>query len=296
MDLIVYLNNNFIKSSEAKVSIYDHGFLYGDGAFETLKAYNGHIFRFEDHIERLHGSLKQIKMDLPISASVILKAIKLLLQHNQLRDAYIRITVSRGEGPIGIDRSLCPDPTLLVVAEPVRGCPARWYSEGISVIISRYRKIPDICIPSGIKSSNYLAHILARSEVHEKAAQDGILLNIEGYVAEGITSNIFIVKDKKLLTPALSSGILNGITRKTVIELAEKRSIEVIERHILPKEIFTADECFLTNTSMEIMPVAYCDGTGIGNASCGKITQLLMKDFRKMVDRLVEEEKKAAKV
>lgn len=291
MDLIVYLNGNFVKVDEAKVSIYDHGFLYGDGVFETLRAYKRHVFKFEEHIQRLHNSLKQVQMELPIAPNMIHKAIKLLLQYNQLSDSYIRITVSRGEGPIGLDISLCPQPTVLIVTEPPHICPQNWYLQGISVVIVSHRRIPDVCIPSSIKSCNYMVNILAQNEARIKGAQEGIMLNMEGYITEGTISNIFLVKDRKLLTPALSSGIINGITRQVVIELAESRNIEVIEKHVLPKEIFISDECFITNTSMEIMPVTFCDGTQIGDGKPGKLTRLLMKDFKRYVEEQIAKER-----
>jgi len=284
MDLIVYLNGNFVKAHEAKISVYDHGYLYGDGAFETLRAYDRHIFKFEEHMKRLYSSLQQIYIDLPAAPNAIFKAMKILLQYNQLSDAYIRITISRGEGPIGYDISLCPNPTLLIIAEPPHTYPPNWYLHGVSVVIVSQRKLPDTCLQSSVKSCNTLINCLARKEAQGKNAQEGIMLNIEGYVAEGTVSNIFIVKDKKILTPALSSGILNGITRQTVIELAEERNMEVVERHISPEEIFKADECFLTSTSMEVMPVTYCDGTQIADGRPGKISRVLMKDFKKYVE------------
>lgn len=284
MDLIVYLNGNFVKANEAKVSVYDHGFLYGDGVFETLRVYKKNVFKFEEHVQRLHNSLKQIYMELPIAPNMMFKAIRLLLQYNQLADAYVRVTVTRGEGPIGLDIALCPNPTLLIVTEPTHDYPRNWYLHGISVVIASHRKIPDACVSSSIKSCNYMVNTLAKKEAGDKGAQEGIMLNIEGYVTEGAVSNIFLVKSKKILTPALSSGILDGITRRTVIELAEHRGIEVLERHISPDEIFSADECFLTNTSMEIMPVVFCDGAQIADGKPGKTTRLLMKDYKKLIE------------
>ncbi len=291
MDLMIFLNGNFVRTGEAKISVYDHGFLYGDGAFETLRVYNKHVFKYEEHIQRLYHSLKQMYMDLSVAPRTIHKAIKLLLQYNQLSDAYVRITVTRGEGPIGTDVSLCPHHTVLVVAEMAHVYPPNWHGQGVSVIISKHRKIPDICIPANMKSCNYLSQVLARKEANDQQAQEAIMLNLEGYVTEGASSNIFIWAKKKLLTPALSSGILEGITRRTVIELAERKGINVEERHIIPKEIYGADECFLTNTSMEIMPVVFCDGTKIGNGKPGKVTRSLMKDYLKLVEEEIVKER-----
>lgn len=287
MDLIVYLNGNFVKANEARISVYDHGFLYGDGVFETLRAYKRCVFKFEEHVQRLYNSLKQIYLDMPLAPNMMLKAIKLLLQYNQLSDAYIRITVSRGEGPIGLDMSLCPSPTMLIITETTHAYPPNWYQQGISTVIVSQRKVPDVCMPSSIKSCNYLVNILARKETMEKGAQEALMLNMEGYITEGTVSNVFLIKDKKILTPSLSSGILEGVTRRSVIELAEQRGMEVIESHISPEEIFHADECFLTNTSMEVMPVTFCDGTQISDGKPGKITRLLMKDFKKLVDEAI---------
>lgn len=291
MDLIVYSNGNFVKANEAKVSIYDHGFLYGDGVFETLRAYRRCVLKFDEHVQRLYNSLKQIYMDLPIAPNLMLKAIKLLLQYNQLQDAYIRITVSRGEGPMGLDIALCPNPTVLIVAEPAHNYPSNWYQQGISTVIVSHRRVPDVCMSTSIKSCNYMVNILARKESKDKGAQEAIMLNMEGYITEGTVSNIFLIKDKKLLTPSLSSGIMEGITRRTVISLAEHRNMEVIERHVSPEEIFSADECFLSNTSMEVMPVTYCDGTQVADGKPGKITKLLMKDFKHVVDEEMARDK-----
>jgi branched-chain amino acid aminotransferase len=291
MDLIVYLNGNFVKAHEAKVSVYDHSFLYGDGVFETMRAYKRCVFKFEDHVQRLYGSLKQIYMDMPIAPNMMLKAIKLLLQYNQLSDAYIRIMVSRGEGPIGLDVSLCPNPTLFIVAEQPHNYPTNWYLQGVSTIIVSHRHIPDVCLSTSIKSCNYLVNILARKEAQDKGAQEAIMLNMEGYITEGTVSNIFLFKDKKIFTPALSSGILDGITRKTVIELAEQRGVEVVERHVSPEEIFSAQECFITNTTMEILPVTFCDGAQIADGKPGKFTKVLMKDYKRIVEDAIESEK-----
>ncbi len=291
MDLIVYLNDSFVKANEAKISIYDHGFLYGEGVFETLRAYKGHVFKFQNHIQRMYHSLRQISMDLPSSPHIILKTIKLLLHHNQLTDARIRLTVTRGEGPIGLDYSLCPRPTVLMLAEPIGRYPTSWYLQGIAAVIVTQRRVPAACISPTIKSANYLVNILAKKEALDKGAQEGIMLNMEGYLTEGTTSNVFLVRGKTLFTPALSSGILGGITRETVIELAERRHLEVIQTHLLPRDILASDEAFLTNTTMEIMPLCYCDGTKIGHGQPGKITRLLMKDYKRLVEKAIQEEK-----
>lgn len=293
MDLIVYLNGEFVKANEAKISIYDHGFLYGDGAFETLRAYQGHVFRFQDHVQRLYYSLKQLYMDLPVAPHLMHKALKLLLQHNHLSDACLRITVTRGEGPVGLDFALCPHQSVLIIAEPVRKYSANWYLQGISIVIVSQRKVPDVCFPAAVKSNNYLANVLAKKKAKEKNAQEGIMLNLEGYLAEGTSSNIFLVKGKTLYTPAVSSGILSGITRNIVIQLAAQRHLEVVETHILPAELISADECFITNTTMEVMPVSSCDGTVIGRGQPGKITRLLMKDFKHYVQREIHTEREA---
>jgi branched-chain amino acid aminotransferase len=230
-------------------------------------------------------------MDLPMAPNMILKAIKLLLQYNQLSDAYVRVMVSRGEGPIGLDISLCPNPTVFIVTEQPHNYPTNWYQHGVSTVIVSHRHVPDISFSSSVKSCNYLVNIMARKEAQSKGAQEAIMLNMEGYITEGSVSNIFLYEDKKILTPALTSGILDGITRKTVIEIAEQRGIEVVERHISPEEIFSAEECFITNTTMEILPVTFCDGTQIGDGKPGRITKVLSKDYKRIVEEAVESEK-----
>jgi len=292
MSMIVYLNNTFTKAEDAKISIYDRAFLYGDAAFEILRAYHHYIFKFQEHIERFHNSLKKLGIELPLSATVIFKAMRLLLEYNKLSDASIRISITRGESPITLDTSLCSPPTVLITSEFASGYPHQWYLNGISVIITTARRVPAVCIDSSIVSSNCLINILARREVQNRGAQEGIFLNIEGYISEGTESNIFLVKDNSLLTPAVSSGILNGITRQVVIELAESRGLDVIERHILPEEIFSADECFLTDTSMGIMPVIYCDGIRINDGHPGKITRFLMKDYKKLIEKKIKENRR----
>lgn len=245
MDLTVYLNGEFIKSDEAMVSIYDHAFLYGDSVFETLQVYNKHIFQFHDHMDRFYESARQIYLEVPLIRSVIEKAIKILLDQNGLEEALVRIMLSRGEGAIGIDLSYCPTPMLLITAEPKRELPIQYYQNGISLVLSSHRKIPSQCLESSIKSGNYLPMIIAREEAKRRGAFDSLFLSIEGYITECTTSNIFIVKNGRLLTPDLSCGVLGGITRKTILHLCEEIRREAFETFLIPEDLMHADEAFI---------------------------------------------------
>jgi branched-chain amino acid aminotransferase len=287
METIVYYNGNFVRASEAHVSIFDHGFLYGDGVFETIRVYDGMPFAFEEHMDRLFRSADGIALKIPLIRSVILKATEVLLEKNNLTDAMIRICITRGEGDVGLDTDLCPNPTFLIIPRQWAPYPRKHHEKGVKIHLSSVVRMPSFTIPATVKSHNYLSNILAKEEAKREGCFDAIMLNLEGYVAEGPTSNIFLVKDGQLQTPALTSGILQGVTRTTIMRLAEKKGIEVYERMILPEEISQADECFLTNTSMEVMPVTACGADTIGRGMPGAITLALRKAFRQHLDELL---------
>jgi len=270
--LIAYINGCF--SEEPKISSFDHSFLYGDGCFETLRAYNGKIFEVEEHIKRLKNACSILKINLP---SIDYEEIFYeLLSLNSHQDAMLRMTVSRGEGPRGIDPELCQKPNVVVISEEFFSYPDEWYEDGIDTVILDIKKTPKDVLPS-IKSNNYLNNILAKIEAKEKGVGEGIFLTIDGHVAGGITSNIFIVNDGKLITPPLTLPILPGITRKVVIEIARSLDICVLEEAFYKEELFNADEVFLTNTGYEIMPIRKINDRIIG---VGKITKNLLAHFR----------------
>ncbi len=284
METIVYFNGNFLKASDAHLSIFDHGFLYGDGVFESIRVYQGMPFAFEDHMDRFFKSAADISIQVPLVRSVILKAIEVLLDKNNLTDAQIRICLTRGEGDIGLDTSLCPNPTFVIIPHQWIGYPREYFERGVQIHMGSVTRVPTTSVPATIKSHNYLANVLAKAQARAAGCFDSVMINIEGYVAECSTSNIFLVQGGQVRTPALTSGILEGVTRRAVMQLAEKKGIDVFETMILPEEIARADECFLTNTSMEILPVTHCDGSPIGMGMPGAVTLTLRKVFRQRVE------------
>ncbi len=290
MDLTVYLNGEFLKSDEAKVSIYDHAFLYGDSVFETIQVYNKHIFKFHEHMDRFFESARQIYLEVPLIRGVIEKAIKILLDQNGLEDAVVRVMLSRGEGAIGIDLEHCPSPSFLITAYPKQTIPTSYYEQGVSLVLSSHRKVPTQCLDSSIKSGNYLPMIIAREEAKQRGAFDALFLNLEGYITECSTSNIFIIKEGRLLTPDVSCSVLAGVTRKAVMELAESLGIEAFETFLAPEDLIHAQESFICNSVFEIVPVTLYEKRQISQGRPGKITQMLMQEFHSTIRGLIKKE------
>jgi branched-chain amino acid aminotransferase len=286
MGLFVYINGKFVKKEEARLSFLDHGFLYGDGIFETLRAYNGRVFKLDEHIERLLGSAKAIHLTIPLDVSEIKEVIERAVEINALREAYIRMTVSRGTGEPGLDLGLCPVPTVVVYAKEMTGYPEEMYKRGVKVAIVGARRVSPRALDPRAKSCNFLNNIMARIEAESEGAVEGIMLSDDGYVTEGSTSNIFIVKDGILITPPTDIGVLPGITRNTAINLAGDSGIEFREEIFGKDELYQAEECFLTNTSYEVMPVVQIDGRRIGGGLPGKTTAFLLNRFRRYVERM----------
>ncbi|MFH1429550.1 MAG: aminodeoxychorismate lyase [Candidatus Margulisiibacteriota bacterium] len=276
----IYINGKFYPEKEAKISVFDHGFLYGDGVYETLRTYNGQLFRYADHYRRLSNSAKLISLKLPIKQKEMQQVIETAIQKNGLKEARIRVSISRGSGKVGLDTSLCPKPTIVIMATEFKPMPAELYRKGVKLIVAETIRNHSQAINPAIKSTNFLNNILAKIEARKAKAFDAIMLNWQGYVAETTIANLFIIKDGKLLTPPLEVGILNGITRQMVINCAEKLKIPFKEKPFKAKELLEADECFLTNTSGEVIPVSK-----IGNKSfpIGKITKELHLCFRRML-------------
>jgi branched-chain amino acid aminotransferase len=275
----VFLNNRLVPESEATVSVYDHGFLYGDGVYETMRAYDGVVFKIAEHIDRLGRSATFIKLSVP-EEDFIRDAVCRTVEANKLSDAYIRVTVSRGSGPIGLDPALCREPTFVVIAREFSRYPDAYYSEGVKVIIARTRRNLNDALNPEIKSLNFLNNILAMIEAKEHGANEAIMLNHEGFLAEGTVSNLFFVKDDALCTPSVDVGILSGITRETVIGLARGAVIKVNEGMFRADDLFKAAEVFYTNTSSEIMPVSRVNNT---QYSVGEVTRHLLKLYRNEV-------------
>jgi branched-chain amino acid aminotransferase len=281
--MYVFLNGAIVPESEAKISVYDHGFLYGDGIYETMRSYEGVVFMLDRHLERLRRSGSLIKLGLPEDA-YLKDAVLRALRSNKLADAYVRITVSRGKGPIGLDPGLCEEPSLIVFAEQFRPYPESLYREGVKLIIAQTRRNLAAAIDPKIKSLNFLNNILAKIEAKEMGAYEAVMLNGEGFMAEGTVSNIFFVAGGALCTPSAEAGILDGITRELVIGLALMEGIEVREGKFKPEELLGASEAFFTNTTSEVMPVS---AVGEKNYGVGEITKRLHELYRDYVQEYI---------
>lgn len=285
--MLVYLNGHFVPKDEATVSVFDHGFLYGDGIYETMRAYGGRIFLLDKHLVRLKHSAEAISLRLPLSHEQIGEALNEALRVNKLQDAYVRLQISRGPGEIGLDPALCPAPTMVIVVKPFKDYPAEQYANGVSLAIVQTRRNHPLALNPAIKGTNFLNNILAKIESLKAGAYEGIMLNWEGYVAEGTISNIFTVKKNCLYTPHLDTGILEGVTRGLVLYLARKARIATKETMLKPKDLYEADECFITNSTVEVMPVTVVDGRTIGDGKPGTVTKALMKSYTGEVARHV---------
>ncbi|MFQ6087063.1 MAG: branched-chain-amino-acid transaminase [Candidatus Bathyarchaeia archaeon] len=280
---LVYIDGNFYPKSQAKVSVYDHGLLYGDGVFEGIRAYEGVVFRLDEHLDRLYRSAHAMMLQIPLTKDEMKKTVLDTLKKNNLRNAYIRLIVTRGIGDLGLDPRKCPKPTVIIIAEPL----IQLHSEerkknGITAMISWVKRDPVDATTHEIKSLNYLNSILAKIEANIAGVDEAICLDKRGFVCEGVAENIFIVKDGKISTPPTSTGALPGITRGFAIELAKKLGYPVVERNITPNELFNADEVFFTGTAAEIIPVREINKRVIGSGKPGPITRRLMEEYNKL--------------
>lgn len=281
-ELQIYIDGKYYPKSEAKISVYDHGLLYGDGVFEGIRAYNGVVFKLKEHIDRLYKSAHPIFLKIPLTKAEMSKAVVATLKKNNLKDAYIRLVVTRGVGDLGLDPRKCPKATIIIITEPqLQLHSTEKLENGISTVITWVRRNSVDSATHEMKSLNYLNSILGKIEANNTGADEALCLDKTGYVCEGVGENIFIVRDGKLLTPPLSSGALDGITRALLIKLAKKRGIEVIERNLTPNEVFTADEAFFSGTAAEVAPIHDVNGRVIGAGKVGPITKQLMQEFEK---------------
>lgn len=281
MSLLVYIDGEFVPESEAKISVFDHGFLYGDGVFEGIRAYEGRVFRLREHIDRLYDSAKAIDLEIPLSKEEFEKIILETLRINNLRDAYIRPIVTRGIGDLGLDPRKCKKPTIIVITKPWDKLYGDLYEKGLKAVTVAVRRNSYDALPPNIKSLNYLNNILAKIEANAKGGDEAILLDKDGFVSEGSGDNIFIVKKGKILTPPTINN-LKGITREVTIEIIKKHGISFEERNIGLYDLYTADEVFVTGTAAEIAPIVEIDGRKIGDGKPGRITKLLMAEFEKI--------------
>ncbi len=282
----IYINGKFYEKNDAKISVFDHGLLYGDGVFEGIRSYNRLVFKLKEHIDRLFESAHSIMLKVPLTRDQMMKAVTLTLKENKLNDAYIRLVVTRGEGDLGLDPRKCHGgSTVIIIADKINLYPEKFYKNGLELItVPTIRNLPEALNPQ-IKSLNYLNNILAKIEATNVGYEEAIMLDSLGYVAECTGDNIFIVKSDHLYTPPQCMGTLRGITRDTVLEIARKNKVPVHEHVLTRHEMYISDECFLTGTAAEIIPVVKVDGRVIGSGKPGKLTLSLMKKFKEVTKK-----------
>jgi branched-chain amino acid aminotransferase len=283
MGLSIYLDGQFVDEQDAKISVFDHGFLYGDGIFEGIRAYHNSVFRLKDHVNRFFDSAKAIALQLPVTRDQLGEIIVETCRRNQLRDAYIRVVASRGKGDLGLDPRKCPVPSLVCIASSISLYPDEFYEKGLTVITVPTRRNGPEGVNPRIKSLNYLNNIMAKLEANIAGAAEAILLNQEGYVAECSGDNIFIVKNGVIKTPALHVGMLEGVTRNEVIKLARAQGMQLEETVFTRYDLFVADEVFLTGTAAELIPVTNIDSRVIGDGKPGPVFSKLLAAFRELV-------------
>ncbi len=279
----VYLNGSFVDAVDAKVSVFDHGLLYGDGIFEGIRLYDGCVFKLEEHLERLEYSAKAIRLEIPMSREALSEATCEACRVNHLRDGYIRLIVTRGEGSLGLSPLTCKNPQVIIIADKIQLYPDSFYEEGLKIITVATRRINPAALPPMIKSLNYLNNIMAKIEAQLVGFHEAIMLNDQGYIAECTGDNLFILHKGVLLTPPASAGALRGITREVTLSIAEEIEVPLETRDLTRYDVWNADECFLTGTAAEIVPVVELDGRPIGNGKPGTITARFLESFRRRV-------------
>ena len=284
MEQVVYVDGKFYPASDAKVSVFDHGLLYGDGVFEGIRAYNKRVFKLERHMERMYQSAKAIDLKIPHTRVEFIELILQTCRRNNTVDGYIRPIVTRGPGDLGLDPRKCKrGPSVIIIAQPsIALYPKEKYEQGLKLVTSSYRRVPPQSLSPSIKSLNYLNQIMARVEANQYGADEALLLDTQGYVSEASADNFFIVQNHSVMTPPTSTN-LPGVTRETALELAEKLGIRAVERPFTLYDVWAASEAFITGTAAEIGPVVELDGRVIGDGRPGKITKQLMKAFRELV-------------
>jgi branched-chain amino acid aminotransferase len=279
MSLKIYISGKLYDKEDAKISVYDHGLLYGDGVFEGLRSYNGRVFRLEQHLDRLWDSAKAIWLEIPMTKAALAQAVNDTVKVNGIQDGYIRLVVTRGAGTLGLDPNRTADPQVIVIADRISLYPEELYRKGLEIVtVSVMRNHPAALSPR-IKSLNYLNNILAKIEGLKAGCVEALMLNVKGEVAECTGDNIFLVRHGRLATPSVEAGILEGVTREAVIELARAGGLEVREMPLTKHDVYIADECFLTGTAAEVIPVVKVDDRRIGDGQPGPVTRDLMERF-----------------
>jgi branched-chain amino acid aminotransferase len=272
----IFIDGKYYGERDAKISVFDHGLLYGDGIFEGIRAYNGRVFRLREHIDRLFWSAKAILLKIPMSRAQIMRAVVEACRKNKIRDGYVRLVVTRGVGTLGLNPNRCKNPSVIIIADKIQLYPHGTYESGMEIVTVPTTRNLHSALNPAIKSLNYLNNIMAKIEALNAGCEEAVMLNAEGFVAECTGDNIFIVKGGQLLTPPLSAGALYGITRRVVMEIAEESGLKVAEPNLTRYDLFNADECFLTGTGAEIVPVVKIDGRVIGRGKPGPVTQKLV--------------------
>lgn len=282
MGLKIYIDGKFVNEEDARVSVFDHGLLYGDGIFEGIRVYNRRLFMIDEHLKRLYNGAKVIRLQIPMEPGEVKDRVRETVRLNDISDGYVRLVVTRGKGDLGLSPSKCADPNIIVIASTIKIYPDEVYKNGLKVVtVSTRRNNPDSLSPQ-IKSLNYLNHILAHLEVLHAGADEGLVLNDSGYVTECVVDNFFIVVNSVILTPPTNAGALNGITRLVVFNLAKEHNIEIREENLSLVECYTADEAFLTGTAAEVAPVTYIDERPVGDGKPGPVTARLMEAFKEL--------------
>ena len=280
----IYLDGKFVDEADAKVSVFDHGLLYGDGIFEGIRLYGGNVFRLDEHLERFEYSAKGILLDMPLTRDEWSHAICETCRQNGLKDGYIRAVVTRGIGDLGLAPWLCAKPSYFVIASKISLYPPEHYEVGLSIVTVPTRRIGPASLPATIKSLNYLNNILGKIEAKQAGALEAIMLNDQGYVAEATADNVFIVHKGEILTPSASQGALRGVTRSTILDIAKATGIPVREANLTRYDLWCSDECFLTGSGAEVIPVVKLDGREIGNGRPGAVTKRVAAAFHKLAE------------
>jgi branched-chain amino acid aminotransferase len=275
----IWLNNKFVDEKDAKISVFDHGLLYGDGVFEGIRIYSGRIFEFDAHIRRLYESAKVIRLQIPMSREKLIEVTQECVKADNVVDGYIRLVVTRGVGTLGLNPFVCKEPQIFIIVDSIQLYPEELYEKGLKVISAATIRNHPLSVPPQVKSLNYLNNILAKIEALDRNVPEAIMYNHEGYVAEATGDNVFIVRDGVIYTPPVQAGSLTGITRDVVIKLAEKEGLKVVEKNLTRFDLYVCDELFLTGTAAEVIGVVDVDGRVIGDGKPGPVTKLLREKF-----------------
>lgn len=276
----IYIDGNFHDEADAKVSVFDHGLLYGDGVFEGIRFYHRRVFKLEEHMERLYDSAKALCLEIPMGPGELTEALLDTIRRNGLDDGYVRLVVTRGVGDLGLNPKLCKRASIIIIVAKISLYSEELYQKGLDIVTVATRRISNAAMPPAVKSLNYLNNILAKIEAMQAGAAEALMLNEQGYIAECTADNVFVIKKGRLFTPPVTAGSLRGITRGTVLDLAEELGIPTSEPELTRYDVFTADECFLTGTAAEVVPVVSCDTRVIGDGRPGPVTARLLAAFR----------------